>query len=323
MSAAQCEIPSMFTSTHSDLVRSGLSPHEIATLRTKGQLHRLRRGVYTDAPEVDADDEHRKLIVATRHVVDPTNVLSHTSAALTHGLPIRRDAYERVTMIRRTKGHGDKGPHLLIRNTRITDAEVETRDAFPITTLCRTVADVARTEPRMWGVAAADAALRLGADRAELVDAVNRHARLHGIQKARRVVEFATPHSESPAESVSRLHMQLSGLPLPQQQVEVIDDHGEFVGRVDFLWPEYGLIGEVDGKSKYGTLLRPGQSAEDVVMAEKRRDNALRALGYWIVHWDWSVAIHPGRLRSVVAAGLAAAPGPVRRGHVVLSGRAA
>jgi hypothetical protein len=38
---------------------------------------------------------------------------------------------------------------------------------------------------------------------------------------------------------------------------------------------------------KYGRALRPGQTAGDVVFAEKRREDALRDLGFQVVRWTW------------------------------------
>ena len=52
------------------------------------------------------------------------------------------------------------------------------------------------------------------------------------------------------------------------------------VGRCDFGWPKVKVLGEFDGKKKYGELLRrPGQTAEDVLIDEKRRE----VRGKWVV----------------------------------------
>ncbi|MGO1383213.1 MAG: hypothetical protein ACTHU1_00260, partial [Arachnia sp.] len=72
------------------------------------------------------------------------------------------------------------------------------------------------------------------------------------------------------------------------------------VARTDFAWPELGLVGEVDGKVKYGQLLRPGQSADAVIMAEKRREELIRQQGWWIVRWDWSTATDPQALGTLL-----------------------
>ena len=56
----------------------------------------------------------------------------------------------------------------------------------------------------------------------------------------------------------------------------------------DFAWPEQRTVGEFDGKVECGRLLRPGQSPEDVVYAEKLGEDAIRAQGWEVVRWTWT-----------------------------------
>lgn len=276
--------------THLQLLRSGLSPADIAARVKQGSLTRIRRGVYCRTESLGPEAEHLRLIRATLPDVHPDNVISHVSAALLHGLPVPRTQLGRVTMTRRTSGHTDASPALLVRNTRLTNDEVTTIDGMLVTTLERTVSDVARISDYPWSVATCDAALALGLDRATLQAAVARHPRLHGLSRARHAVEFADRRSESPAESISRVQFARHGIPPPELQFEVIDDAGVVVATSDFAWPEWGLVGEVDGKWKYGQLLKPGRSSEDAIMQEKRREEEIRLAGYWIVRWDWEIA---------------------------------
>ena len=61
------------------------------------------------------------------------------------------------------------------------------------------------------------------------------------------------------------------------------------VGITDMAWPGHGLLGEFDGKMKYGRLLRPDESAGDAVFREKRREDALReATGFIVVRIVWA-----------------------------------
>lgn len=78
-----------------------------------------------------------------------------------------------------------------------------------------------------------------------------------------------------------------AGLPAVTTQFEVRHPDGRFVGRVDFGMVEHGVVGEFDGRVKYNRLLRPGQSAGDVVFDEKRREDAIRDLGAQFVRWAW------------------------------------
>ena len=60
------------------------------------------------------------------------------------------------------------------------------------------------------------------------------------------------------------------------------------IGRGDFGWDEHRTIGEFDGRIKYGRLPRPGEAVEDVVYAEKLREDAIRDEGWQVVRWTWS-----------------------------------
>jgi hypothetical protein len=105
---------------------------------------------------------------------------------------------------------------------------------------------------------------------------------------------------KAPGESVSRVRLHQDGLPAPEPQQDIYDEDGRLVARVDFFWEEQRTIGEFDGKIKYGRLLKPGQSIEDVVFAEKVREDALRDLGWQIVRWLWADLYRPGVIRDRV-----------------------
>ncbi len=90
--------------------------------------------------------------------------------------------------------------------------------------------------------------------------------------------------------------MHLQGLPTPMLQQE-FRDHRGLIGIVDFWWPEFGLIGEFDGLGKYTREeMLAGRSPAEAVVAEKLREDRLRALGPRVVRWGWETAISPPRL---------------------------
>ena len=121
-----------------------------------------------------------------------------------------------------------------------------------------------------------------------------------GVKRARRVVAFLDGRSESAGESASRVRLVQQGLPCPDLQREICDADGRLVGRVDFCWDEERTVGEFDGKQKYGRLLQPGQTIEEVVYAEKVREDALRDLGWQVVRWLWRDLYRNGVLRDRV-----------------------
>jgi Transcriptional regulator, AbiEi antitoxin len=150
----------------------------------------------------------------------------------------------------------------------------------PLTSVPRTVIDLARTLPFAEGVAVADSArhARL-TSKAELSAVIAGCSRWPGLQRAREVTAFSDARSESVLESLSRAAFHQAGLPPPDLQVWVGDDV-EVIGRVDFLWRRYNTIGEADGALKYEIPARARTQLE--------RDARLRAAGYEVVHFSWA-----------------------------------
>jgi Protein of unknown function (DUF559) len=150
----------------------------------------------------------------------------------------------------------------------------------PVTSVARTVVDLARTVPFAEGVAVADSALRdEKTTRGELETVLAQCPRWPRIQRARRVVAFADPLAESVLESISRAAFHEHGLPPPELQVWVGGEDG-VAGRVDFLWRQYRTIAEADGAIKYA---QPAQA-----LAQLNRDARLRDAGFEVVHFTWA-----------------------------------
>ena len=135
---------------------------------------------------------------------------------------------------------------------------------------------------------AADHALRMKMVRADELSAVlEAQARWPWAERAERVLRLASPLSESPGESFSRLFFAERGIEQPRQQVELHRRDGRLVARVDFLWPADGVVGEFDGMGKY--------DSPDALRAEKIRQEEIESLGHAVVRWTWADLEHrPG-----------------------------
>jgi hypothetical protein len=209
-----------------------------------------------------------------------------------HGLPVWGDPL-RLVHLTRGSGTGKRRGHLHLHVTPVEPEETVLLDGFRVTSLARTVVDLGRALPLQQAVAAGDAALRAGLDPVDLTQAVDRAQGRRGIAAARRATSLLDVRSESAGESASRVVLHELGLPPSDLQLEVLDDRGRLVGRCDFGWPEHRTVGEFDGRIKYGRLLRPGQTSEEIVYAEKRREDALRDLGWQVVRWNWADLLQP------------------------------
>jgi Transcriptional regulator, AbiEi antitoxin len=274
------------------LTAQGYDPDELARLLRRGELTRIRRGAYLRPSDPETaesrDQKRRRVVMATLPQLDRRAVASHGSAALLHHLPTWPTATDRVHVTRDRRGGSRRRSLVQVHGAPLTSTDVVVIDGLAVTSLSRTVLDLARTLPWEQAVAAGDRALAHGLTRAELADGLDRMRGWPGLRAARRTVDFLDVRSESAGESVSRVRIHEAGLPPPIPQLKVFDDDGRFVARVDFGWEEKKTIGEFDGKGKYGELLNPGQTPGDAVVAEKRRENLLRDLGWQVVRWLWA-----------------------------------
>lgn len=279
-----------------DLARLGLGPRQIARLVDQGRLTRVRRGFYRDGPALSAEEHHRLLIasvMADERAHDA--VLSHGSAAVVHALPVPRSYLRRVALSRERRGRGHISVALRERGCPLPSGDVVVVDGLTVTSLARTVADLARELPFDWAVAVVDAALARGVERAALVEQVDRSRRWPGNAQARAVVAFGDGRAESPGESRSRAILVRGGLPVPRIQHEIRAD-GVFVGRADFAWEEDGVLGEFDGLAKYGELARAGESPGQALTREKVREDRFRGLGWLVTRWIWAELSTPDAL---------------------------
>jgi hypothetical protein len=274
---------------------------------------RLVPGVFVESGKWDTSSplaRYRMRLVATAATMSPDAVFSHLSAAVIHGLPVLGSLPDVVDVTVPQTSGGRSTAHVRRRAAPLQHDEVLSVGGFRVTTIARTVADIARTEPFERAVATADAALRIK-DRAdplltldELSDLVQSQHRRKGAGKLRRVAEFATPSSDSVRESQSRCLIHLAGFPPPELQHEWRDQYG-LIGFSDFWWPMHGLVGEYDGRVKY---VKPeymkGMTQSEVIDAEKRREDRIRALGPRFARWTtWHLTV-PRLTRLLTAAGL-------------------
>jgi hypothetical protein len=283
----------------STLRTQGYDARDVRRLRQRGDLVQLRRGAYAreQARERSVDQAHRDLIRATIPQLRDDAVVSHASAAVLHGLPVWSKAIDRVHVTRNGSGGGKRRSLVHVHASPLGGGDVTSIGSIPVTSLARTVLDLCRTLPFEQAVAAGDHALRLGLLATALEEAMTLLEGWPGTRQARRAIAFLDGRSESAGESVSRVRIHEAGLPAPVPQREIYGPDGRLVARVDFCWEEQRTVGEFDGKIKYGRLLKPGQSIEDVLFDEKRREDALRDLGWQIVRWLWADLYRQGVIR--------------------------
>ena len=257
---------------------------------------------------VEAPARHALLVRATVAGLRAPSVVCSTSAAAVHGLPLWGLRLDRVHVLRRPPAGGNGSARLHVHVARLAADEETVVDGMTITTVTRTVVDVARAASFEAAVTTADAALRLRlTSKAQLHECLGRMGAVPGVRAAARVITFADGLSESVGESRSRVLIHRVGLPAPDLQVRVLGAGGSAVGRCDFGWERYRTVGEFDGRIKYGRLLRPGQHPGDAVFQEKLREDAIRDHRWEVTRWTWDDLGRPplvaARIRRAFARG--------------------
>jgi hypothetical protein len=280
-----------------------------------GDSARIHRGAYVSLDAwrgLSLDDRHRHQSLAAAHASRSHPTLSHHSAALLWGIPIVED-HPKTVHVLSTPATGTRSEGGFRRHaTQFPTIGLIDVDGVAVTNLERTLVEFTVDNSFRSGVAAFDWAFgteRRGEPPRTTKEAVLQMAArlqlIKGGRKLQRALEFADPRSGSPGESLSRAVMHEWRFPVPELQTEFRDSRG-LIGFVDFWWPQHQLIGEFDGKGKYMDVeLLMGKTPAEVVIAEKKREDRLRALGPRVVRWDWLSTWRHGRLPSqLIDAGL-------------------
>ncbi|ROS47642.1 hypothetical protein [Curtobacterium sp. PhB78] len=247
-----------------------------------GQLIRLVPGRFVDADDwrrATPGERHIARIKAVHDGIADRLVVSHASAAALHGLPWKGEFPDVVEVIDPLRATSQALTHVRKRPGRGRRLRTQTMVANGrrLTDLVSTVVDVAISHELRIAVPALDVALQCGVSKRAIRDELASRSAVHGRHRAGVAIDLADADSGSAGESVARVALDEVGAPRPVLQQEFRDGAG-LIGRVDFWFPEHGVVLEFDGRSKYvdPALRAAGRSSADVVVAEKRREDRLR-----------------------------------------------
>jgi very-short-patch-repair endonuclease len=248
--------------TRRQLLDLGLSAQAIQHRIMKGRLHRIERGVYAvGRPELTQLGGWMAAVLSC----GSRAVLSYGSAAALWGIEReRRGAIEIAISSRSMRVR----PRLLVyRRPNLRASDLVVRRGIPVTSIVRTLVDLAARLDRGRLERAVNEADRLGLiDPPALAEALGEHSGKHGVRRLREMLAertFCLTDSELERRFVPiALEAGLSP-PLTRRQVNGF--------RVDFFWPDLGLVVETDGLRYHRT---PAQQARD-----RLRDQAHAAAG--------------------------------------------
>jgi predicted transcriptional regulator of viral defense system len=282
---------------------------------------RVRRGAYAEREIVSGADErglHRLRVHAVMAATRRDVVVSGVSAAVVHGLDLWQPALSRVQLTSETDAsrlESDVHHH----HAALLSADVEIVDGLKVTSIERTLADVARTSTFEQGVVTADSALRhLERSSTDLRPLVDRYCDWPGGRRLAEMFNFADGRADNLAESRTRVLLHTALLPPMTPQVCIYDERFVLVAIADLAALGRGTLIEFDGRAKYGM---DGQDVRTQLISEKMRGDRLGDLGYELARAMWEDLSNGSAVRRVRAALDRAAMRPRPRGYYRLSKR--
>jgi hypothetical protein len=252
----------------------GLSGAGVARRVAAGRLHPVHRGVYAVGHTALGAGGRRLAAVLA---CGPRAALSHRSAGAAWGL--RPTARARIEVS--TAQRGRRGPTGidLHRVRDLPDEDVTVLDAVPVTTVARTLVDLAAVLPGDGLARAVHEAevLRL-LDVAEVQAVLARSAGRRGTGRLRALLAEPAP---GPVRSVLEERFlalcRRGGVPVPRTNVWLPVDSGLL--QVDAFFAAAGVVVELDGAAAHRT--------RRAFHADRRRDAALAAQGLVVVRLTW------------------------------------
>ena len=265
-----------------------------------GLLTSIGRGAFVrtaDWNEIFLESRLRtRILVVARRLVDESSVFCRAAALAQHGVPVFGASDGFVDLIVRGDCTRHNAPDVQRHHDALPADDVTVIEGIRVTTLDRTIYDVARYGSIEMAVIAFDAALhRLAWDdetkaydesaaeefRERVLERIRSHPGARGIRQARFVAEFADGRAQSPGESLTRLRMWQASLPSPELQCRVGLGGGRYA-LLDLALPTRGRWLEFDGEVKYtdeGMLA--GRSADEVIAAQAARQAAIERVTGW------------------------------------------
>ncbi len=204
--------------------------------------------------------------------VGPDAVLSHRSAAALWSVHASR--YLEVTDGRSHR----RLPGLAVHRSSLAPDEITTERGIPLTTVPRTLLDLATVLRRSQVERAVnEAEVRGLTDRLSLPALIDRHPGRPGTPMIKAILSRRTNVTHSELEARFLSFIAESGLPAPEVNAW-LQVRGDWI-ECDCVWRPQRLVVELDGRAVHGTAL--------AFERDRARDRRLHAEGWRIVRITW------------------------------------
>lgn len=289
-----------------ELLAQGHCDRTIGRLVADGVLHRLRYGSYVERSKWAACDkvgQHGLVVRAAikRSVADV--VVSHISALPEWDVPLWDLPLDVVHLTRTDQRAGRREAGVLQHLGQLREEDVVDLHGLKVTSPTRTALDcmtVMDVEHSL--VVVNDLLHRKLTTAAELKKGQEFMRTWPGSLQQGLVLQLADARCGASVGEGRTVHLIFKhGLPKAEPQVPIPDETGRIVAYVDFAWPELGVFLEFDGRVKYQELLKPGESATDVVLREKEREKLIcRLTGWRCIRITWADLAQPERTAEMI-----------------------
>lgn len=279
--------------TLDQLCALGLTASAVRNRVAAGRLHRIHQGVYSLVPRELLT--WKGLYMAAVLACGPGAVLSRRSAARLHGL--RNYGYTRIEVTvpkRSARAHSGVAVH---RSTTLAPSDVTLADNIPVTTVARTLFDIAELiTARQLERAFDQADIMQALDLNEIHDQLARNPTRPATKAVKHLLNThyigSTPTENEFEDAFLALTRSL-GLPDPTPQFYIDPQDGEPPIRADFAWPDLKIVVETDGRRTHGT--------RNAFETDRRRDQRLIAAGWKVIRTTWrQLKYRPHELKPVL-----------------------
>ena len=293
VAAAQCGV-----FTRAQALAAGYTDKHIKHLLAMGTWLRCHPGIYCLAGVAPSLDMSAWIALLA---AGEGALLSHRFAGKVYGLEgtppsVRFDVS--VSEGRRPRNV----PRATIHRTELGPDDIAGCRGFPVTSIARTVVDLARTLPIETGTRViADALRTRRVSVAAIEQTILALARCIGIQRARHALANADPRLESVLERELLTLLRRAGLnPVAQY---VVMAGGKYVARVDFALPGIRLAIEADGYETHARHLGFERDRETAALLQLAGWSELSFTATQIRERpDWVIATVQERVRQLTAA---------------------
>lgn len=257
--------------TIAQLREAGLSDREVRRRVEAGTLKRLHTGVYA-VGHVPRTRESRWMAAVL--ALGPTAVLSHRAAGALWGIVGGWASID--VLVPTTAGRGNRDG-LIIHRAPLRPDDVTVRSGIPVTTLLRTLLDLAAVLPfHQLARAFEEAQVRYELPPELLAVEVVSRRRYRGNGRLGRLLSEAV----DPTDVHTILELRFVKLCKANEIPRPLVNEKVGIWRPDFRWEDERVIVETDGLRFHRTAAKRRRDRE--------KDAAMRALGYVVIRLTWA-----------------------------------